>query len=147
MIGRFKGYKIFNQVSAFVTQNNLLDSNQSGYRSGHSSKTVLLSVVEALKPETHCTIFGCPRRKIGIMKQSWPIRNRCNCFTMPVFHLGQPKIVQCVSALRLTRADSKSSILILLDLSTAFDTVNHQILLSTQLAKGISGTALQWFES
>ncbi len=49
--------------------------------------------------------------------------------------------------LRLARADSKSSILILLDMSAAFDTVNHQILLSTLLAKGISGTALQWFES
>ncbi len=87
---------VFNQVSAFLTQNNLLDSNQSGFRSRHSTETALLSVVEAL---------------------------------------------------RLARADSKSSILILLDLSAAFDTVNHQILLSTLLAKGISGTALQWFES
>ncbi len=87
---------MFNQVSAFLTQNNLLDSNQSGFRSGHSTETALLSVVEAL---------------------------------------------------RLARADSKSSILILLDLSAAFDTVNHQILLSTLLSKGISGTALQWFES
>ncbi len=25
----------------------------------------------SVKPETHCTIFGCPRRKIGIVKQSW----------------------------------------------------------------------------
>ncbi len=24
-----------------------------------------------LKPETHCMIFGCPRWKIGIVKQSW----------------------------------------------------------------------------
>ncbi len=87
---------MFNQVSAFLTKNNLLDSNQSGFRSGHSTETALLSVAEAL---------------------------------------------------RLARADSKSSILILLDLSAAFDTVNHQILLSTLLAKGISRTALQWFES
>ncbi|KAI2661052.1 putative RNA-directed DNA polymerase from transposon BS [Labeo rohita] len=76
--------------------NNLLDSNQSGFRSGHSTETALLPVVEAL---------------------------------------------------RLAGADSKSSVLLLLDLFAAFDTVNHQILLSTQLAKGISGTALQWFES
>ncbi len=88
--------ELFNQVSAFFTQNNLLGSNQSGSRSGHTAETALLSVVEAL---------------------------------------------------RLARADSKSSILILLDLSAAFDTVNHQILLSSLLAKGISGTALQWFES
>ncbi len=87
---------VFNQVSAFLTQNNLLDSNHSGFRSGQSTKTALLSVVEAL---------------------------------------------------RLARKYSKSSILILLDLSAAFDTVNHQILLSTLFAKGISGTAFQWFES
>ncbi len=87
---------MFNQVSAFLTQNNLLDSNQSVFRSGHSTETALLSVVEAL---------------------------------------------------RLARVASKSSLLILLDLSAAFDTVNHQILLSTLLKKGISGTALQWFES
>ncbi len=83
---------MFNQVTAFLTQNNLLDSNQSGFRSGHSTKTALLSVVEDL---------------------------------------------------RLARMASKS----LLDLSAAFDTVNHQILLSTLLRKGISGTALQWFDS
>ncbi len=52
-----------------------------------------------------------------------------------------------VESIRLARADSKSSILMLLDLSIAFDTVNHQILMSTLLVKGISGTALQWFVS
>ncbi len=87
---------MFNQATAFLTQNNLLDSNQSGFKSGHSTETALLSVVEDL---------------------------------------------------RLARTASKSSLLIFLDLSAAFDTVNHQIPLSTQLRKGISGTALQWFDS
>ncbi len=87
---------VFNQVTAFLTQKNLLDSNKSGFRSGHSTESALLSVVEDL---------------------------------------------------RLARTASKSSLLILLDLSAAFDTVNHQILLSNQLRKGISRTALQWFES
>jgi len=73
-----------------------LDNNKSGFKSGHSTETVLLSVIEAL---------------------------------------------------RMARAAYKSSVLILLDLSAAFDTVNHQILLSILKMKGISGTAFQWFES
>ncbi len=89
---------VLNQVSASLTQNNLLDSNQSGFRRGHSTETALLSIVEAL---------------------------------------------------RLARAASKSTIAnrFLLSLSAAFDTVTYQILQSTLLRKGISGTALQWFES
>ncbi len=87
---------MFNQVTAFLTQNNLLNSNRSGFRCGHSNETALLSVVKDL---------------------------------------------------RLARTASKSSLLILLDLSADFDTVNQQILLSTLLRKGISGTALQWFDS
>ncbi len=87
---------VFNQLSLFLAQNNLLDNNKSGFKSGHSTETTLLSVTESP---------------------------------------------------RLARAASKSSVVILLDLSAAFDTVNHQILLSTLRKMGISGTALLWFES
>ncbi|XP_058601970.1 uncharacterized protein LOC131521359 [Onychostoma macrolepis] len=87
---------VFNQVSLFLSQNNKLDAKQSGFRSGHSTETALLSVTEAL---------------------------------------------------RIAKAHSKSSVLILLDLSAAFDTVNHQILLSTLSSLGIAGIPLRWFES
>ncbi len=48
-IAKTHEWAVFNQVSAFLTQNNLLDSNQSCFRSGHSTETALLSVVEALR--------------------------------------------------------------------------------------------------
>ncbi len=87
---------VFNQLSLFLSQYNKLDDKQSGFRSGHSTETALLSVTEAL---------------------------------------------------RIAKADSKSPVLILLDLSAAFDTVNHQILLSTLSSLGITGIPLRWFES
>ena len=41
----------------------------------------------------------------------------------------------------------KSTLLILLDISVAFDTLNHTILLSRLREIGISGAALRWFTS
>ncbi|XDV50661.1 hypothetical protein PO909_019679 [Leuciscus waleckii] len=87
---------VFNQLTSFLSLNNQLDVNQSGFKKGHSTETALLSVTEAL---------------------------------------------------RIAKAASKSSVLILLDLSAAFDTVNHQILLSTLSSLGITGTSLHWVES
>uniref|UniRef100_A0A3Q1JKY8 Reverse transcriptase domain-containing protein n=1 Tax=Anabas testudineus TaxID=64144 RepID=A0A3Q1JKY8_ANATE len=86
----------FNQLSDFLSQNNLLDVNQSGFKSGHSTETALLTVVESL---------------------------------------------------RVAKAAGKSSVLILLDLSAAFDTVNHQILMTALSDLGISGSALAWLRS
>ncbi len=62
-------------------------------------------------------------------------------------HSTETALLSVTEALRLARAASKSSVLILLDLSAAFDTVNHQILMSILRKMGISGTALLWFES
>ena len=87
---------VSNQLSNFLTQNNLLDPHQSGFKTGHSTETALLSVTTALQS---------------------------------------------------ARAASRSSVIILLDLSAAFDTVNHRILLARLSEMGITGTALQWISS
>ncbi|KAF4081262.1 hypothetical protein AMELA_G00159430 [Ameiurus melas] len=62
-------------------------------------------------------------------------------------HSMETALLSVTEALRLARATSRSSILILLDLSAAFDTMNHQILRSTLSNLGITGTALRWVES
>ncbi len=62
-------------------------------------------------------------------------------------HLTETALFSVTEALRIAKADSKSSVLILLDLSAAFDTVNHQILLSTLSSLDITGIPLCLFES
>ncbi len=57
------------------------------------------------------------------------------------------RLLSVTEDLRIAKADSKSSGLILPDLSAAFDTVNHQILLSTLSSLGITGIPIRWFES
>ena len=83
---------VFKQVSDFLSQKNVLDPKQSGFKSGHSTETALLSVTEAM---------------------------------------------------RVAKASAWSSVLILLDLSAAFDTVNHDLLLSMLSKLGISGESTQ----
>ncbi|KAM9441648.1 uncharacterized protein ACWYII_014029 [Salvelinus alpinus] len=62
-------------------------------------------------------------------------------------HSTETALLCVTEALRTAKANSLSSALILLDLSAAFDTVNHQILLSTLSEFGISGAAHAWIAS
>ena len=89
-------HAIWNQLSSYLHQDNLLDPHQFGFKAGHSTETALLAVSEQLPT---------------------------------------------------TRAASLSSVLILLDLSAAFDTVNHQILISSLQDLGVSGSALSLLSS
>lgn len=83
-------------LSAFIENSNFLDARQAGFRSAHSTESVILAVMDELRG-------GADR---GI-----------------------------------------SQALILLDLSAAFDTVDHDLLVDRVGCAGIQGSALRWITS
>ncbi|KAJ8395857.1 hypothetical protein AAFF_G00027400 [Aldrovandia affinis] len=62
-------------------------------------------------------------------------------------HSTETALLAVTEALQGAKSQSLGSVLLLLDLSAAFDTVDHQILLSSLVEMGISGSALTWFKS
>ncbi len=62
-------------------------------------------------------------------------------------HSTETALVKVINDLLLSGDSGSLSIILLLDLSSAFDTVCHKILLSHHAEFGISGSALSWFSS
>ncbi|XP_036409823.1 uncharacterized protein LOC118795431, partial [Megalops cyprinoides] len=62
-------------------------------------------------------------------------------------HSTETALLAVTEALHTAGASDLSSVLILLNLSAAFDTVNHQLLIAKLSEIDISGTALSWFRS
>ena len=64
------------------------------------------------------------------------------------FHSTETALLKVQSDILLSMDDQKVTLLVMLDLSAAFDTINHNILLETS-GSGfcVGGTALKWFTS
>ena len=62
-------------------------------------------------------------------------------------HSTETAILKVVNDLLLAMDEGKLSILVLLDLSAAFDTIDHDILLHRLHVFSIQGTVLSWFRS
>ena len=62
-------------------------------------------------------------------------------------HSTETTLIKVINDLLLSTDSGSITILLLLDLSAAFDTVNHSILLSRLQSIGITDSALSWFTS
>ncbi len=61
-------------------------------------------------------------------------------------HSKETALIKIINDIRFNSDSSKISVLVLLDLSAAFDTVDHNILLQ-RLENWVSGMELKWFRS
>ena len=87
---------VYNQMILFILDNNILHSNQSGFRNGFSTSSAALDVKEHIIKSLEKNKFVCA---------------------------------------------------VLIDLSKAFDTVDHSILLKKLLSYGFRDTSFEWCES
>ena len=63
-------------------------------------------------------------------------------------HSTESALLKVKNDILLNMDEQKVTLLVLLDLSSAFDTVNHQVLLERLRSRfGVTGTALDWFAS
>ena len=88
-----------------------------------------------------------------VASQLMPHLNRYNLFSnfqsaYRPGHSTETALLKVVNDLLLAMDEGKLSVLVLLDLSAAFDTIDHDILLHRlQHVFGIQGTVLSWFRS
>lgn len=62
-------------------------------------------------------------------------------------HSTETATLRVHNDIQLALGEKKCVLLVMIDLSAAFDTVDHKIILTTLQALGITGVALKWFES
>ncbi|XP_046564906.1 uncharacterized protein LOC124273676 [Haliotis rubra] len=93
----------------------------------------LIERVVTTRLKEHMTLNGC----FEVMQSAY--RN---------FHSTETALVKVHNDILRAVDKDGAAVLVLLDLSSAFDTIDHTILMHTlETRMGIRGTALQWFES
>jgi len=128
------------------------------------SKLLLLPLFSRKKPNLDTSVLSnylpisdipCFMEKLlesTVVSQLWSFLIENNLFD-PIqsgfhpLHSTEIALVKELNDLLLSGDSVSLSILLLLDLSSAFDTVSHELLISRHSEVGISGAALSWFSS
>jgi len=88
----------------------------------------------------------CPRLLKGLSAASWLIF--LNVYFAASNHSTETAVLKVITDVLRAADRDEVTLLCLLDLSAAFDTVDHDILLARlQISFGVHGTALSWLES
>ena len=118
------------QESSYLSSHNLCNIYQSAYRPGHSTeaeKLVLSYVSSYLSSHNLCNIYQSAYRP---------------------GHSTEAALLKVVDDLFISPIKSNISVLALLDFSSAFDTIDHPILVHHHNTDfGFTDTVLQWFSS
>ena len=117
---------------------------------GHIPQTLKLAVIKPLikKPNLDVNVLSNYRPISNLPFLSKILEKAISKQLRSFLHPNQPELVKVLNDLLLASDSGYISVLMLLDLSAVFDTVDHLILLDLlENLVGIRGQALSWFRS
>ncbi|KAK3570901.1 hypothetical protein QTP86_029372, partial [Hemibagrus guttatus] len=141
-----RGMKVSRSKTEYMCVN---EREGSGTQRNDAALSILgcyheLSVGHNIEGMGACAYLRCHRASSCLMQNNLHDPNQSG---FKAAHSTETALLAVTEKLLAARSAKLSSVLILLDLSAAFDTVNHKTLLSILRSLGICGTAWEWFAS
>ena len=126
-----KNWKLAKVVPIFKAKDKL---DMSNYR----PISLLPTTSKLIEKAVHCRLYGFCKQFDILYENQYGFRPS---------HSTTDAVAKLTADIMTASELSKSTLAVLLDLSKAFDTINHNILLNKLSHYGIRGIALEWFRS